>query len=157
MTYYATTPQGSNGTFGNVTLTTAGGIAGTGAVSGTINITNGGSGYTLGASPTTAYTIAGSNGYNYTTGASTYWNAPSTSPLNITSTEMNCPKDYDIKLGDMSLKDTLTAINKWLPILKPNVKLEADFDELKRLRQQYEALEKELMDKAEMWDLLKKE
>jgi Tfp pilus assembly protein PilO len=70
---------------------------------------------------------------------------------------MNCPEEYDIKLGDMSLKDTLAAINKWLPILKPNVKLEADFEQLKQLREQYEALEKELMGKSEMWDLLKKE
>jgi hypothetical protein len=141
-------------TYGNITLPTG---AGTGGAVGTINITNGGSGYT-----TAGYTLASSAATTYTlsgAGSGAYWNSPSTTinPINITATKMDCPEDYDIKLGNVSLKDTLTTINKWLPLLKPNAKLEADFEQLKQLRDQYEALEKELLDKAEMWDLLKKE
>jgi hypothetical protein len=44
-----------------------------------------------------------------------------------------------------------------LGILRPNEELESRWDQLKELRKQYVALEKDLIEKEKMWELLKKE
>lgn len=62
----------------------------------------------------------------------------------------------DIKIGDVSLMDTLNTINSRLAILKVNPELEERWSELKKLGDRYRELEKEIQDKEKVWNILKK-
>jgi hypothetical protein len=62
----------------------------------------------------------------------------------------------DIKLKGKSLSDVLDNIEKRLAILHPNSELEERWDELKALGERYRELEKEILEKEQMWDILKK-
>jgi|TARA_B110000305_G_C19245949_1_gene542334 hypothetical protein len=53
------------------------------------------------------------------------------------------------------LQDWQEEVNKKLAILQPNPKLEDRWEELKSLREQYIALEKDLLDKEKVWDIIK--
>ena len=120
----------------------------------------------------TAATITVPNGGYSTTGsvnlgasnttAGAYWAASPTGTLtnpsvNIDSDGISMRNDTDIKIGDVSLKQFINDVSQRLAIMVPNPKLEADFEQLKELRDQYHALERELTEKARMWDTLKKE
>ena len=68
----------------------------------------------------------------------------------------------DIRLGDTSLQDFITKTNKALAsiserlnILEANYELEKDWKDLENLGQQYRKLEKEILDKLNVWDRLK--
>jgi hypothetical protein len=63
----------------------------------------------------------------------------------------------DIKFGDRSLVDFMDKVEERLGILRPNEELENRWDQLKELRKQYVELEKDLIEKEKMWELLKKE
>ena len=65
--------------------------------------------------------------------------------------------DADIIMGGVSLKKTLQGINDRLAILHVNPELEAEFDELHSLAEQYRALEKKLLEKKAMWDALNRD
>ena len=65
-------------------------------------------------------------------------------------------KDADVIMDGVSLKDTLKGINDRLAILQVNPALEAEFDELHALAEQYRALEKKLIEKKKVWDALNK-
>ena len=54
-----------------------------------------------------------------------------------------------------NLKDWQKDVDAKLAILRPNPKLEAEWTELKELRDRYVELEIELTEKAKMWDILK--
>lgn len=62
----------------------------------------------------------------------------------------------DIKLKGRSLTETLDKIEERLAILRPNPELEDRWEELKLLGEKYRELEKELLEKEEMWKLLNK-
>lgn len=62
----------------------------------------------------------------------------------------------DLVINGVSLKDTLTAIESRLAILKPAAELEAEWAELKRLGDEYREMEKEIREKMKSWDILKK-
>ncbi len=62
----------------------------------------------------------------------------------------------DITIGERSLLKTIEAIEERLGILHPNPELEDRWEELKELRSRYIELEKELLEKEKMWDILKK-
>jgi len=62
----------------------------------------------------------------------------------------------DIVINDVSLNDTLRSIQDRLCMLRPNCELEADWDQLRELGEQYRELEKQLMEKQRAWDLLRK-
>jgi hypothetical protein len=62
----------------------------------------------------------------------------------------------DITIGDRSLLKTLDAIAERLAILETNTNLEAEFEELHRLGNQYRKMEAELKDKIATWNILKK-
>ena len=51
--------------------------------------------------------------------------------------------------------DTLKTIQDRLNILQPNPKLEAEWDQLRELGDQYRALEKKLKEQGDMWALLR--
>ena len=65
-------------------------------------------------------------------------------------------EDSDIIMDGVSLKKTLQGINDRLAILQVNPELEAEFDELHALAEQYRALEKKLLEKKAIWETLKK-
>ena len=64
-------------------------------------------------------------------------------------------ENADIKINGVSLCDTLTAIQDQLNILRPNTELEAEWDQLRELGEQYRKLEAEFKDKTKMWKTLK--
>ena len=96
-----------------------------------------------------------SNGFNgtYTLGAAIGTTAPT---VNISKTGIELKEDADITIGGVSLLNTIKNIESRLAILKPSKELEADWDELKRLGDEYRALEKEILEKMESWNILKK-
>lgn len=72
-------------------------------------------------------------------------------------------ENADIVLNGVSLVGTLQTIqqglgdlNDRLAILKPNPELEAEWDQLKQLAQQYRELEQQLLEKQQAWEALKK-
>mgnify|MGYP000518921291 CR=1 FL=1 len=65
--------------------------------------------------------------------------------------------DADIEINGISLKQTLEDIQQRMAILQPNPELEKEFKELREIRQQYIKLERNLLEKKEMWDTLNKE
>jgi hypothetical protein len=109
--------------------------------------------------PSTSYTGAGSTiGYNGS--ATTYsWSSGYNSDpaVNITTDGITMKPGSDIKVGDKSLLEAISAIEERLAILKPNPALEDRWDQLKELRQKYIDLEKELLEKEKMWEILKKD
>ena len=65
-------------------------------------------------------------------------------------------EDADIIIDGMSLRKTLQGLNDRLAILQISPELEAEFDELHALAEQYRALEKKLLEKKAVWETLKK-
>ena len=63
-------------------------------------------------------------------------------------------KNADVIMDGVSLKDTLKGINDRLAILQVNPALEAEFDELHALGEQYRALERKLLEKKAVWNAL---
>ena len=64
--------------------------------------------------------------------------------------------DGDVRIRGQSITETLNKINERLNILIPNEKLEADWSELAELRIQYVELERQLLEKQQVFDILKK-
>jgi hypothetical protein len=113
------------------------------------NITSGGFAYPNTASVTGGpYTIS-SVGAN--TGIS----------LNPWATNTNSTKiqldgeGADIKINGWSLIDAIQKIEERLNILHPNTELEAEWEELRALGEQYRKLEQHIKDKQATWDKLK--
>lgn len=64
--------------------------------------------------------------------------------------------DGDVKIKGKSITETLEKIEEKLAILHPNEELESKWNELRELRNRYIELEKEIIEKEKMWDILKK-
>ena len=62
----------------------------------------------------------------------------------------------DVVINGVSLKETLEGIQDRLNILRPNTELEAEWDQLQELGEQYRRLEAELLEKQRMWSTLRK-
>jgi hypothetical protein len=62
----------------------------------------------------------------------------------------------DIEVNGESLMTAIHKIEERLNIMRPNEKLETEWDQLRELGEQYRALEKKLMEQSEMWTALKK-
>ena len=62
----------------------------------------------------------------------------------------------DLLINGVSLRDTLKGIQDRLCMLQPNTALEAEWDQLQELGQQYRKLEAELLEKQRAWDILRK-
>lgn len=102
------------------------------------------------------------------TGANTSWIDSSTlanhkwhsNPSWIDENTSNVVKlqgpDADIKINGASLNETLRGIQDRLNILTPNVALEEEWESLRCLGEQYRLLEKEILEKQQVWALLKK-
>lgn len=62
----------------------------------------------------------------------------------------------DVKIKGKSITDMFEKIEEKLAILHPNEELEAKWEKLRELRKQYIELEKEILEKEKMWNILKK-
>ena len=106
------------------------------------------------------YTVNTGSGSTYTT--STSWsqdysfNNVSSSNVHISGNGITMEPQADIKIGDRSLKEFMNAVEERLGILRPNPELEEKWENLKGLRKAYMDLEKEIIEKEKMWNILKK-
>ena len=102
----------------------------------------------------------GSNGYTYTTtgtGASNPWLTTNTiDGYNTLSVKGNADFDSDITVKGRSLTEFMESVEQRLNILRPNPALEAEWDQLRELGEQYRELERQLTEKSQMWNTLKK-
>jgi len=95
----------------------------------------------------------GNYGWNYanvTLNPNTYLNGHS---LKVAG---NADFDGDVTVKGKSLMQTLEKIEQKLAIFKQNPELEEKWDELRELAEKYKALEKDIIEKEKMWDILKK-
>lgn len=65
-------------------------------------------------------------------------------------------EDADLIINDVSLNETLRAIQAQLNVLVPNPALEAEWDELRELGELYRKKEAEFKEKKRMWEIMKK-
>jgi hypothetical protein len=118
---------------------------------------------TITSSQTSPYTVTGalgasfSNNTVYTTsgigiGGNTPW---------LTQSPFSAPKikldgeGADIVVNGSSLVDAINSIKDRLNCLQINPELEAEWDELRTLGDQYRKLEQQILDKQATWDRLK--
>lgn len=104
--------------------------------------------------------ITGASGIYTTTGtgATWQWNQPAqTHPMTVESGGRVSLKGEkaDIDINGKSLSAWMTKIEERLNILTPNAELEAEWDELRALGEQYRALEKHIQEKTKVWEKLK--
>jgi hypothetical protein len=100
---------------------------------------------------------SGSNGYTLTTnGTSSPWIATGTNASNTLSVHGDAEFDGDITVKGRSLSEFMESVEQRLNILRPNPDLEAEWDQLRVLGEQYRELEQQLKEKSRMWDTLKK-
>jgi hypothetical protein len=101
-----------------------------------------------------------------TSGASYSWVQPYTdysitgtsSPnIQINTDGITMKPEADLKIGDRSLKDFMDRVEDRLAILHPNEALEDKWEQLKELRRQYEALEKDILEKEKIMKILKEQ
>ncbi len=62
----------------------------------------------------------------------------------------------DVRIQGRSVLETLERVEERLAILVPNVRMEKDWEELQRLREQYIELERKLLEQQRVFDILKK-
>lgn len=102
------------------------------------------------------YTTTGTGTYSYDTTNYTFA-PPREAKVNIDADGVKIKEDGDLKIGDRSLKDFMDRVEDRLAILHPNEALEDKWEQLKDLRRQYEALEKDILEKEKIMEILKKE
>ena len=97
----------------------------------------------------------GSNGIDWTTISPTISvsNNPTHNTLEVRG---DATFEGDIKVKGKSITDSLNRIEERLAILRPNEELEEKWENLRALRNAYMELEKEILEKQEMWAILKK-
>jgi len=108
-----------------------------------------------GSSPT--YTVTGAT--TVSSGAvltSNGWTSTPALTVNQSGTIDLEGKNADIRVNGESLMETLRSIQDRLNMLRPNTELEAEWDQLRELGEQYRKLEAEFKEKSKMWDTLKK-
>jgi hypothetical protein len=103
---------------------------------------------------------SGSNGYTLNTtgtGTGNPWITPNTiDGYNTLSVRGNADFDSDITVKGRSLTEFMESVEQRLNILRPNPAMEAEWDQLRELGEQYRELEKQLTEKSQMWNTLKK-
>lgn len=107
---------------------------------------------------TTAGTILSGNGLNGVSWGSLSINTSTTSyPVTMNQGgRIECTgENADLVINGKSIKSTLEAIEQRLAILRPDTKLESEWNELKELGDRYRTLEAEIREKMRVWDILK--
>ena len=90
-----------------------------------------------------------SGGYTYDTNWSPTLSAGTSGTIQLVG------DNADIVVNGVSLMGKINAIAKRLNLLDINPELEAEWDQLRELGEQYRQLEQELKAKSEMWTILK--
>jgi len=126
---------------------------------GTVSVAGGagGGGYTMGTG------LGLGLGLNIgTAGQTITWNGNDTAWTNNTYIQTplhvkgNAEIEGDLKVKGKSLADAIDNIEKRLAILHPNPELEERWEQLKALGEQYRELERDILEKEKIWDILKK-
>lgn len=101
---------------------------------------------------------SGQAGQYLTTGTNgTTWAASPAMAINQSGLLDLTGPNADIRVNGVSLLDTVNQISERLNLLVPDPRIEADWEELRILGDQYRALEAQLKEQQQTWDLLKKE
>ena len=123
------------------------------------NTTISGGGYTVNNAGISAssypYTITGSNTAPLTLNAGTGISNPWSFSNSISPKIQLNGEGADIEVNGWSLIESIKRIEQRLNILHPNEKLEAEWEELCALGEQYRKLEQHIKDKQDTWDRLK--
>ena len=102
-----------------------------------------------------SFTAIDTNAYTYTgTGTNYAWNT--TSIDNTLQVQGDSDFAGDITVKGRSLTEFMDSVEQRLNILRPNPELEAEWDQLRELGERYRELEKQLTEKTQMWNTLKK-
>jgi hypothetical protein len=104
---------------------------------------------------TTVTTGTGGYTFNNITTSTSPWIAVNdgTSTLTVTG---DADVGGDIKVKGRSLAEFMETVEQRLNMLRPNPQLEAEWDQLRELGEQYRALEQQLLEKERMWQTLKR-
>ena len=79
----------------------------------------------------------------------------STAKVNIDADGVQVKDGGDIKIGNQSLKEFMDKVEERLAILRINPELEEKWGELKSLGEKYRELEKEILEKEKLMEMLK--
>jgi hypothetical protein len=99
--------------------------------------------------------VVAGGGFTAGTGWTTSGNTPWLTQSNIAPKINLDGEDADIVVNGVSLVDAINSIRDRLNCLQINPKLEAEWDELRALGDQYRQLEQQILDKQATWDRLK--
>jgi hypothetical protein len=103
--------------------------------------------------PSTSYSWNSQSVGNYT--VSNISGASYSGTVNIDTDGMTLKENCDIKIGERSLKNFIDRVEEQLAILRPAPELEDRWEKLKDLRQQYEALKADIVEKEKIMKILK--
>ena len=133
-------------------------MASASAVTGTSTITIG-----AGTASNSPYVMGpiGTSGLSLSTGTlGSCWNDTISISQDMFPDSLTCKGDAsfdgDVKIKGVSIADTLAKIEERLAILRPNEVLEERWEKLKELGREYRELEKEILEKEQIWKILKK-
>jgi hypothetical protein len=122
-------------------------------LSSTLGSANSGLGSISLSSPYTVTGSVSSPAYSIGTGISSPW---MTQGANGTSGRISLTgNNADVEVNGWSLVAAVKRIEERLGLFQPNPKLEAEWEDLKALAEQYRKLEQHIKDKQATWDRLK--
>lgn len=99
-----------------------------------------------------AYYNSFNNMGTYTINTSGY---TTSNPVTVNTNGISMSPGTDITIGGKSLMESIEKIEERLCILKPNPELEVRWEQLKKLREQYIEMEKDLLEKEKIMKILK--
>jgi len=99
----------------------------------------------------------GGGGTGYSNGQGTYYTSSTTMHTNPGQVVIKGDTVFEgnITWQDRDMRAWFESVESRLAILQPNVKLEDEWEELADLRRQYVELEKKLLEKQRVFDILK--
>ena len=100
---------------------------------------------------------AGGGGTGYANGVGTYYtnSVPMQSSRGKVIIAGDAVFEGNITWQDRDMRAWFASVESRLAILQPNVRLEDEWEELAKIRQQYVELEKQLLEKQRVFDILK--
>jgi hypothetical protein len=120
----------------------------TASVTDTITVSSTGGPYTFNGATGISVPWTGTSSNTVTMDSS--WNRPASGKLRLDGPEA------DIEINGESLTDMIRNIERRLNILKPNEKLESEWEELRALGDAYRTLEANIEAKMKTWDSIAK-
>jgi hypothetical protein len=95
---------------------------------------------------------SGGSGTIYTSASA--WSNPSPGQIHVKG---DAVFEGNITWQDRDMREWFKSVESRLAILQPNTQLEAEYEELAELSRQYRELEKRLLEKQRVFDILKKQ